>query len=186
MPAPPAVDTSSAQTKGAVLGKRILPEVWSDRKRTVLPSWISPIPSEAGSARAGKLTADQWRTLCTVHLVITLIRLWGHCEPKDRRHDLLTNFMHLVTATGALFRRSVGTETIQLYQESMQAYLKGHLRLYPHLNLSPKHHLSLHLPEFLMGFGPVHGWVTWGFERLVFGFQNTNTNGKVGTKILLY
>lgn len=170
----------------AVLGKHTLSEVWLDKARTILPSWISPIPAEAGSARAGKLTADQWRTLCTVHLVVTLTRLWGSCEPGDRRRDLLGNFMHLVTATVILFRRSVDPEAIQSYEESMRAYLEGHLRLYPDLNLSPKHHLSLHVPEFLRGFGPVHGWVTWGFERLVLKFQNTNTNGKIGMKISLH
>ena len=176
---------NSTPVMSAVLGKHTLPEVWSDKARTILPSWISPIPSEAGSARAGKLTADQWRTLCTIHLVVTLIRLWGGCEPGDRRRDLLTNFMHLVNATVVLFRRSVNAETIQLYEESMKAYLEGHLRLYPHLNLSPKHHLSLHIPKFLRDFGPVHGWVTWGFERLVQKFQNTDTNGKIGMEFPL-
>lgn len=177
---PPAAETNPTPAMTAVLGKHTLPEVWSDKARTILPSWISPIPAGAGSAKTGKLTADQWRTLCTVHLVVTLVRLWGGCDPDDRRCDLLVNFMHLVTATSLLFRRSVDTETIQLYEESMKAYLEGHLHLYPHLNLSPKHHLSLHMPGFLRGFGPVHGWVTWGFERLILKFQNTDTNRKIG------
>lgn len=165
----------------AVLGKGVLPEVWRDKGRTVLPSWISPIPAGAGSARTGKLTADQWRTLCTVHLVVTLIRLWGDRDPDDRRHEMLSNFMHLVTSTVLLFKRSMTTERIRLYENSMKEYLDGHLRLYPHLNLTPKHHLSLHLPKFLERFGPVHGWTTWGFERLNFKFQRTETNGKSST-----
>lgn len=94
---------------------------------------------------------------------------------------MLTNFMHLVTATTLLFKRSVTTERIQLYESSMKNYLDGHLRLYPHLNLTPKHHLSLHVPKFLERFGPVHGWTTWGFERLNFKFQRTETNGRPST-----
>ena len=170
----------------AVLGKGVLPEVWRDRERTVLPSWVSPIPVEAGSAKAGKLTADQWRTLCTVHLVVTLIRLWGDRDPEDRKHEMLSNFMHLVTATVLLFKRSVTPERIRLYESSIKDYLEGHLRSYPHLNLTPKHHLSLHLPEFLERFGPVHGWTTWGFERLNFKFQRTETNGKSSTSDCQY
>ena len=161
-----------------MLGKGILPEVWRDRQRTILPSWLSPIPAEAGSARAGKLTADQWRTLCTVHLVVTLVRLWGDKDPGDRRHDMLRNFMDLVTATVVLFKRSMSPGRIDLYENYMRNYLEGHLRLYPHLNLTPKHHLSLHVPRFLEMFGPVHGWSAWGFERLIFNFQRTETNGK--------
>lgn len=91
---------------------------------------------------------------------------------------MLTNFMHLVTATVTLFKRSMSTERIRLYESSIKEYLDGYLRLYPHLNLTPKHHLSLHVPKFLERFGPVHGWTTWGFERLNFKFQRTETNGR--------
>ena len=179
LPDPPADENigKTAQVT-AVLGKGVLPEVWRDREKTILPSWLSPIPTNAGSARAGKLTADQWRTLCTVHLVITLVRLWGDKDPADRKHDMLCNFMDLVTATALLFKRSMSPERIKLYEDFMRKYLEGHLRLYPHLNLTPKHHLSLHIPRILERFGPVHGWTTWGFERLNFIFQRTETNGK--------
>jgi hypothetical protein len=182
LPDPP--DNGNAETTAqatAVLGKRVLPEVWRDREKTILPSWLSPIPAAAGSARTGKLTADQWRTLCSVHLVITLVRLWGNENPGDRKHDMLCNFMDLVTATVVLFKRSMTPGRVELYENSMRNYLEGHLRLYPHLNLTPKHHLSLHIPKFLERFGPVHGWVTWGFERLNFIFQRTETNGKPST-----
>lgn len=91
---------------------------------------------------------------------------------------MLANFMHLVTATTILFKRSMNPERIRLYESSMEDYLDGHLRLYPHLNLTPKHHLSLHVPKFLKRFGPVHGWSSWGFERLNFKFQRTETNGR--------
>jgi len=179
LPDPPndeSMDTGAQTT--AVLGKGVLPEVWRDRGRTILPSWLSPIPADAGSARAGKLTADQWRMLCTVHLVVTLVRLWSDRGPGDRRHDMLCNFMDLVTATVVLFKRSMSPGRIKLYEDFMRSYLEGYLRLYPHLNLTPKHHLSLHIPRFLERFGPVHGWITWGFERLNFTFQRTETNGK--------
>lgn len=91
---------------------------------------------------------------------------------------MLTNFMHLVTANVALFKRSMTPERIRLYESSIKDYLDGHLKLYPHLNLTPNHHLSLHMPKLLERFGPVHGWTSWGFERLNFKFQRTETNRK--------
>jgi hypothetical protein len=77
-----------------VLGKEVLEEVWADMAETTIPSWMQRAPKNIGSPSSGKVKADQWRTLCTVNFVITLVRLWSH---RDDRKPMLDNFLALVT-----------------------------------------------------------------------------------------
>lgn len=165
-----------------MLGTKVLSEVWADQEKMVLPSWISPVQTMVGSAKAGKLTADQWRTFCTINLVVTLIRLWGNFPEDSRFRQMLVNFMDLVLATNLAHMRSMTPERIEEFHQTMLRYLAGVLELYPHVELVPKHHLSLHLHAFLRRFGPVHSWRTFAFERLNLRFQNILTNGRIGER----
>lgn len=167
--------------EGVILCEDTLSQIWSDMKRTILPCEVSPVPREVGSPSAGKLTADQWRTFCTVHLVISLIRLWGKERPDSRRSRILDNFLHLVTLTNSLHMRQMTPERIKSIEEENLIYLKGLRTLYPHTSLVPKHHMALHLPAMLKDFGPVHAWRTFAFERLNQIFQNILTNNLLGT-----
>lgn len=151
-----------------------------DMGRTVLPSRISPVPRGVGSPSSGKLTADQWRTFCTVHLAISLVRLWGNEQPETRQSQMLVNFLHLVSLTNLLHMRNMSSEYIESIARENSAYLQGLRTLYPDFSLVPKHHMALHLPEMLRDFGPVHAWRTFAFERLNQIFQNTLTNGISG------
>ena len=153
-------------------------------ERTILPSWLSPVPREVGAPSTGKLTADQWRTFCTVHLVVSLIPLWATHPPGDYHHDMLTNFLHLVNFTNLLYRRTLNPQRIKAVERENRAYLKGIRRLYPESHLVPKHHMSLHLGPMLEAFGPVHAWRTFAFERLNQLFQNIPTNSLLGARHL--
>ncbi|KIJ09587.1 hypothetical protein PAXINDRAFT_87272, partial [Paxillus involutus ATCC 200175] len=42
------------------------------------------------------------------------------------------------------------------------------------------HHASLHMNEFLLRYGPMHGWWMFPFERIIGTLQKTNTNHKIG------
>lgn len=165
----------------AVFCKDTLSQIWLDMKRTILPSGISPVPREVGSPSAGKLTADQWRTFCTVHLIVSLVRLWGSNPVGSRRSQILDNFLHLVALTNLLHMRTLTPERIKSIEEENMVYLEGLRKLYPSSFLVPKHHMSLHLPEMLRDFGPVHAWRTFAFERLNQVFQNVPTNSLLGT-----
>lgn len=166
---------------GVILCEDTLSQIWSDMERTVLPSEVSPVPRRVGSPSSGKLTADQWRTFCTVHLVVSLIRLWGNQRPNGNRIKMLKNFLHLVTFTNLLHMRQMTPERIRSIEEEHFNYLAGLRTLYPHSALVPKHHMALHFPEMLRDFGPVHAWRTFAFERLNQIFQNISTNSLLGT-----
>src|SRR5580704_907886 len=82
--------------QGAILGIDIMTRVWSDMAQTVIPTWLTPAPPDWGTTKRGKLSANNWRVVCTIHLPISLIWLWR--SESGIKIELLKNFMHLVTA----------------------------------------------------------------------------------------
>ncbi|KAH9920694.1 uncharacterized protein B0H18DRAFT_880904 [Fomitopsis serialis] len=166
-----------------VLGSDVLSEIWSDQERLVLPSHLAPGPAKFGS-KTGKLKADQWRAVGTIHLVITLPRLWGH--ETGRKKQLLTNFMHLVCAVQIARMHSTSARLADLYRYHYKAYVAGFIDLYKEATVKPTNHLALHIADFLPAMGPTHSYRTWAFERMNFTLQNMPTNKKHGELEMTY
>lgn len=157
--------------------KPILDQLRKDISSIVLPSWLEKPPSNIGDAAHGKLKADQWRTLCSIHMVVTLTRLWGNSKATAEERAVLQNFVHLVVATDLASRRSMSPQRAADYDRHMLAYLQGIRELFD-ASLVPNHHLALHLTICLAMFGPVHGWWSYPFERYNGMLQRLNTNHK--------
>lgn len=174
-----AVDGPQDISKFQVLSYEVLQAIRADILSTSLPSWLERPPSNFGSPGHGKLKADQWRTVCTVSMVITLVRLWSFSSASDEEKDLLENFMHLVSAADLASKRTMSTERATAYDEHMYRYLCGLRDIFDH-QFVPNHHLSLHLYSCLLLFGPVHGWWAFPFERFNGLLGQTNTNHKTG------
>jgi len=168
-----------------VLGKETLLEIRNDMERLELPSWVARAPRYPGEARQGKLTADQWRSFCTINLTFTLCRLWGQEAEGSRKRQMLDNFMHLVSAVKVASMHSMTEDRISSYVHHMETYLSGLLAMYPGTPLIPYHHLALHFARFLERFGPVHAWRCFPFERYNYLLQSISTNGKIG-KFLMF
>lgn len=170
-------------TGGVIIGRGMLSEIRSDIQKTILPSWIGRVPNDFGSASAGTLSADEWRTACTVNLVTSLVRLWGGDSDSAERR-MLDNFLELVTAVKVATQRTITDEDIVKYESHMKRYLEGYIELYSdthgHHLLHPYHHISLHIGKFLRSFGPVHSWRCFAFERFNGRLQKIPTNGKEG------
>lgn len=164
----------STQTSRSVLGKDVLQAVWEDMKLTELPSWMSPAPPNWGTATRGKLTADQWMVVCTVHLPITLIRIWGNLQ--DRRFRLLCNFMDLTSSVQLADQRIINETMIRDSELLMSRYLKTMKVLFKDTKIQPIHHAASHAGDFLRYFGPNHSVRCFGGERYleVLGLQNVN------------
>ena len=143
-------------------------------KLTELPSWMSPAPPNWGTASRGKLTADQWMVVCTVHLPVTLIRLWGSLS--DRRFNLLSNFMDLTSAIQLATQRSITAKMIEDHKRLITRYLSEMKELFKGSKIQPIHHVALHTGDFLRLFGPTHAVQAFGGERFleVLGMQNVN------------
>lgn len=97
--------------------------VWEDMSRTQLPSWVGPVPHNWGTAERGKLSADNWRVICTIHLPVTLIRLWGH--ETGRKKEILRNFMDLVTAVRIANMRVASPSQVAAYNVAITRYIAG-------------------------------------------------------------
>ncbi|KAJ3793081.1 hypothetical protein GGU11DRAFT_692459, partial [Lentinula aff. detonsa] len=172
----------------SVLGRLTLAEIRADMDKTKKPSFIPSAPSKPGEAAQGKFTADQWRTFSTIHLPITLIRLWG-LKPGTRKYKMLVNFMHLITAVRLANMRAMTADRVEQFEYHIRAYLEDLIGfgssdpmegLYPHTRISPYQHMMLHFGDLLRRFGPVHSWRCFAFERLNYILQSFPTNSRFG------
>lgn len=159
-----------------VLGTQTTAEMREDMHDLQLPSWVSKAPSHPGESKWGKLHADQWRSLCTINLPVTLIRLWGSKPEESRERRMLTNFMHLVTALKLASMRIMTEKRIAQYEHEMRQYLVTLLELFPGTEISPYQHMALHLGHQLRKFGPTHAVRCFAFERYNFLMQKIPTN----------
>lgn len=158
--------------------------VWSDMTRTQLPSWISPAPRNWGTAERGKLSADQYRVICTIHLPITLISLWK--DETGRKQDILRHFMDLVTAVRIANMRVASKTQVDAYNKFIFRYVTDMATLYPNETLKPTHHAALHIGDILGLFGPVHSHSAPFFERYINFFHRINTNQRLGMFLKLF
>ena len=149
-------------------------------ERTTLPSWCTASPTRIGDGNHGKISADGWRTFCSIHLLVTLGRMWGHLPSEDRKYRLFENLCHLVHATKIATKRSITTAKAQEFQDVMITYLHGLNELFPTYQLVPSHHVALHMKELLCQLGPTHAWRCWVFERYNHILQKVPTNGNFG------
>jgi hypothetical protein len=159
-------------------------EIRGDIVNMLRPSWLTSVPSDFGSASHGKLKADQWRVLGTTFLPVSLVRLWSVVEvgnPRSERcRKILDVTMSLLSAVAIACSRVTSKKHAELYLKNMHSYLSGLKELFPEYSLHPNHHMALHLPDYLLLYGPVHSWWTFPFERLIGILQRISTNYKIG------
>ena len=152
-------------------------------QKTCRPSWQQAPPRAFGTSQQGKLKADQWRTLIEFDIPVSLVELWvdvnGSCA--DKKHLALIEItMNLATAVFYGTSRRTSENHAALYTMHLQKYLKGLQMLSPAPKLVPNHHFALHVGEQLLLFGPVSGWWTYPYERLIGRLQRMRTSYRVG------
>ncbi|KAH9855542.1 hypothetical protein C2E23DRAFT_684025, partial [Lenzites betulinus] len=160
------------------IGRDTLDAYMEDRACMQLPSWVNAPPVAFGTKQHGKLSADQWRTLCIINLPLTLTRTWSFQEP--RRVKMLENFLEVVEAIETYGLLEIDERQIADAERLMRRYLEGIKELYHGTKIQPNHHLALHIGVFLRLFGPVHSWRSFAFERFNFYLQSINTNMTFG------
>jgi hypothetical protein len=160
-------------------------ELRSDIENMITPSWLTSVPTNLGEPSHGKLKADQWRTLGTTYLPVSLIRLWDQLEDGDDKRSqqckkLLEVTLSLISAVVIASSRTTSLEKADLYLHHMWNYLKGLRELFPQYRFLPNQHMALHLAEYLRLYGPVHSWWTFPFERLIGMLQRIPNNFQNG------
>ncbi len=154
--------------------------VWADMALTELPSWVTKAPPNWGTAARGKLSANNWRVICTIHLPITLIRLWGRDDLPGVWKAKLENFMDLVRAVQIANLRSISRKEVELYEHYIFRYMTSFKSLYKLAKVKPIHHAALHYGDVLRGFGPAHTHNAAFYERHIHSMQSKNHNMKLG------
>lgn len=146
--------------------------------RIHIPTWIKRAITAIGKASFGKLKEDEWRNLLTIQLPFILIPMWsGHDQVKA---SLLKNFCHLVSLINLALKRTMTGLHIKDYRHHVQCYLESCVKLFPHCNLAPNNHMAVHLADCLERFGPVRGWWSFPFERLMGSILKYCHNNHVG------
>ncbi len=152
-------------------------------ENSILPLSLIRAPLDWGTTCRGKLSTDQWRVICTIHLPITLVRLWGP-SPVTRQQQMIENFMDLYKAMEIAQNCIISKDHITSYDTHIVQYLKGVNHLYRDFAMKPIHHMAQHLREFMLRMGPVHAYRIPAFERLNYLMQQENTNLKIGLLFL--
>lgn len=164
-----------------VLTPNLLDEVAKDNERLLLPSWVKHAPRRPGETGHGKLSADEWRTLCTVNLVLTLGRLWGREKyPDSTSLAHLHNFYHLISLVQLGTQHSTSPERISTYNYHVKAYFSNLQELYPTASIVSNHHLLFHFGPILENWGPSPNWWAFPYERFNGMLQDVPTNSKFG------
>lgn len=144
--------------------------VWADMKSTILPRWVTRVPRTVGAAPTSTSTglgADEWRTFCTVHLVVTLCHAWGTTDKDSRESRILSNYLDLVTAAKLSLMCITMPDRIVKCCESFLSYLHGMLELFPGTTIQSNQHTCMHIPDILEHMGPGPGWSAWASERSI-------------------
>jgi hypothetical protein len=157
--------------------------IWEDMALTELLSWVLNTPSNWGTATRGKLSANNWRVICTIHLPITLIRLWGGDDQSDSRKAMLENFMDLAHVVQFANLRSISQKEIEQYEYYIFRYMTSFKSLYKLAKVKPIHHAALHYGDILRGFGPAHTHSAAFYEWHIHSMQSKSHNMKLGLSI---
>jgi hypothetical protein len=150
---------------------------------TEVPSWVSSVPHNWGSASMGTPKADEWRIMAMIYFPISLITLWGGAADDENgrsRRRLLELTMCIVQATWLLCGRQTSKEDRSAYLKYMCTYLYNLEKNVQGAKYRPNHHFSLHLYEFLELYGPVHSWWCFPYERINGMLQRIATNNLFG------
>ncbi|KAH7906577.1 hypothetical protein BJ138DRAFT_975499, partial [Hygrophoropsis aurantiaca] len=165
-----------------------LAELRASLATVVRPTWHCGPPLNLGEPGHGKLKADQWRSCIEFDFPVALVQLWTRPNTADevqinRQQELIkvTMFLAMAIRWGTSHRTS--PHHAQRYTDYMHAYLVNLRNLSLGIEFRPNHHFALHIGEFFLRFGPMHGWWMFPFERIIGILQQVNTNHKLAGQL---
>jgi hypothetical protein len=167
-----------------------MPEVMNRIRAVIqdmaMPSWLSSVPHNFGDAAAGTLKADEWRTITTIYLPVTLISIWGKGTAQvsplttARLKQILDHTMDLVSAVSLACMRTMTESQMNAYRLHLSSWVSGLKILHPNVEHQVNNHMAFHIYDFLHLFGPVRSWWCFLFERLIGQLQRLPHNHKHG------
>jgi hypothetical protein len=168
------------------LTKAELKQLQDNIANTTRPPWHRGPPVNLGEPGHGKLKADQWRSCIEFDLPVFVAQLWSGTDSitDDQRALDRQKLAHSTMLLAMAIRWGTSHKTSQhhvdQYMKYLHAYLESLIDIFPHIKLRPNHHVALHIGEYLLRFGPSHGWWMFPFERLIGILQQVNTSNRFG------
>ncbi|KAF8229093.1 hypothetical protein L208DRAFT_1288357, partial [Tricholoma matsutake] len=157
--------------------------VYEDLENMVKPSWVTSVLTTLLSV-GPKLKSDQWKTIGSLYLPVSLVCLWSDVHQDDERskhcHELLDLSMQLLSSVATAISCVTSNPHADEFLRLMSCYCQELQRLFPNYNVHCNHHMAIHIAEFLRMYGPVHGWWTFPFKRMIGMLQRISTNYKPG------
>src|SRR6266487_3417109 len=142
-----------------ILTLNILEDVQKKMNRFQIPSDLGRIPGKIDCGEGfAHFTADQWRTFFTIYATTTL---WEHLSAIDQK--ILTHFVRICTI---LVERIVEVNSLSESHRRLIEIVKLIEENYGRDKITPNLHLSLHLTECALDFGPLYTFWCFSFERM--------------------
>lgn len=104
-----------------IFGEASLSQIRDCLSSAIIPTGIGRPPKNLGDKSHGKLKADQWLILFTVFLPLILPELWSGSD-NQFHHNLLDNFVDLVTCTNIICSHSTTEAAADAYMEHYILY----------------------------------------------------------------
>ncbi|KAK4698216.1 hypothetical protein P7C70_g8067, partial [Phenoliferia sp. Uapishka_3] len=162
---------------GPALNKHDVKYVRKVIEEVTLPTWVTRVPQNIGEPSHGRLKADEWFILFSVHLSVALVDLWTSPQSTRRQDALLQNFHHLVSAVHLSTRYSTSNSDAKQYLDHILQYRQTIRKLWPAQNSVPNHHLAVHTHKLLERLGPTPAYSAWAGERTNGILASTHNNG---------
>ncbi|KAJ7056513.1 hypothetical protein C8F01DRAFT_1309532 [Mycena amicta] len=174
--------------KGPILGKDVLDVFHANMGKTIMPSFIDPVPKNWGTTARGKLSAANWRTLFLIHFPTELIWLWKDNERGGRMDEILHITLVLAEMVEIVGMKTTSPELAAQYLRCYEVFFSGILKLFRENQIAPWVHQLGHIAQNLKINGPSHSHQAQFYERHIHKLQETNTNNKPGQmqKTFLY
>ncbi|KAL5512295.1 hypothetical protein ACEPAG_8361 [Sanghuangporus baumii] len=158
-------------------------------KNTTIPTWVRSVPINCDFPFAGKMEADEWRTLTTIFLPLAFTLYYFGDELQDdayrvRFKNIMDRTMQLSQAVTVLFRETTSESEIYAYERHLDSYIRDVCLVHPGAELEPNMHLSTHITDFLQGFGSVRSWSMIPFKNLIYSLKNLARNNQLGKFVL--
>jgi hypothetical protein len=145
--------------ENGVLTTHILKTVQKKMDEFKVPADLGQIPGKVDCGDGfSNFTADQWRIFFTIYATVSL---WEHLSENDRK--ILVNFVRICSISVSRivevdFMREAHQRLINLVKLIEENYGRDKITL----NL----HLSLHLYECSLDYGPLYTFWCFSFERM--------------------
>ncbi|KAA1084550.1 hypothetical protein PGT21_050274 [Puccinia graminis f. sp. tritici] len=146
-------------------------------KQTSIPSDWTRVPKNIGEKSHGSLKAAEWLILYKLYIPMLMIIKEKESDPFPE--DIFQNTFHLISSLNISTSWTTNSQSGTDFTRHWAKYRQISKEMYPDVDAKPNHHMSTHIPELNMRWGPSPCSATWAYERLNGIFSSFGNNNSV-------